>query len=152
MRNAVGEHMAEEYGPGPWCSPATEKGVLRGISNTSRVLLARSGRALVGSLRLAQKKPWAIDVKYFTPAATRALYLVDMAVTPRRQRKGVGRALLQEAIEVAREWPADAIRLDAYDAPAGAGPFYAKCGYREVGRVTYRKTPLVYYEIVQAQS
>ena len=38
------------------------------------------------------------------------------------------------------------IRLDAYDAAASAGAFYAKCGYREVGRVVYKKNPLVYYE------
>jgi hypothetical protein len=41
----------------------------------------------------------------------------------------------------------DAVRLDAYDAVAGAGPFYEKCGFREVGRATYRITPLVYYEL-----
>ena len=38
------------------------------------------------------------------------------------------------------------IRLDAYDAPAGAGPFYSRCGFREMGRVIYRKVPLVYFE------
>jgi hypothetical protein len=48
--------------------------------------------------------------------------------------------------EVARTRTVDAIRLDAYDAEAGAGPFYARCGFREVGRVLYRSTPLVYYE------
>jgi hypothetical protein len=47
---------------------------------------------------------------------------------------------------LARAWPADAIRLDAYDGPAGAGPFYVKCGYRPTGRVTYRGTALVYFE------
>ena len=41
---------------------------------------------------------------------------------------------------------ADAIRLDAYDAEAGAGEFYVKCGFREVGRVAYRGVPLTYYE------
>ena len=43
---------------------------------------------------------------------------------------------------------ADAIRLDAYDAHAGAGSFYAKCGFKERGRVVYRDDPLVYYELV----
>jgi GNAT superfamily N-acetyltransferase len=69
-----------------------------------------------------------------------------MAVAPAVQRMGVGRALLEQAAAVAREWPGDAIRLDAYDAAAGAGGFYASCGYREVGRVTYRTVPLIYYE------
>jgi hypothetical protein len=52
------------------------------------------------------------------------------------------------AARIARDWPADAIRLDAYDAPAGAGGFYATCGYTEVGRVRYRGTPLIYYELL----
>ena len=30
-------------------------------------------------------------------------------------------------------WPVDAIRLDAYDADAGAGGFYAKCGTARSG-------------------
>src|ERR1035437_7340522 len=34
-----------------------------------------------------------------------------------------------EVERIAKAWPADAIRLDAYDAEAGAGPFYASCGW-----------------------
>ena len=93
------------------------------------------------------KKPWAIDVKYFTPVKA-ALYLVGMAVHPERQGKGVGRAIMQEAEKAAREWPSEAIRLDAWNAEAGAGGFYAKCGFRERGRVVYRNAPLVYYELM----
>ena len=69
-----------------------------------------------------------------------------MAVHPELQRNGIGRLLLNEAEEIARAWPADAVRLDAFDATAGAGPFYAKCGYREVARVVYKKDPLIYFE------
>jgi GNAT superfamily N-acetyltransferase len=69
-------------------------------------------------------------------------------VAPDRQRRGLGRDLVREAISVARAWPSQAIRLDAYDAPAGAGAFYLKCGFREVGRVTYRKVPLIYFELL----
>jgi GNAT superfamily N-acetyltransferase len=69
-----------------------------------------------------------------------------MAVDPAYQRRGVGRALLREALAVARGWPADAVRLDAYDAAAGAGPFYAACGFREVGRAAYRGVRLIYFE------
>jgi GNAT superfamily N-acetyltransferase len=54
-----------------------------------------------------------------------------MAVHPNFQRKEVGRLLMKQAEVVARAWPADAIRLDAFDADAdaGAGPLYAKCGF-----------------------
>jgi GNAT superfamily N-acetyltransferase len=69
-----------------------------------------------------------------------------MAVIPSMPRQGIGRQLLDEAAKQARLWPADAIRLDAFDADAGAGWFYAKCGFQEVGRVTYRKAPLIYFE------
>ncbi len=84
--------------------------------------------------------------RLFTPLLPR--YLTGMAVHPEFQRKGVGRFLMKEAEAQARAWPADAIRLDAFDADAGAGAFYAKCGYREVARVTYKKDPLVYLELV----
>ena len=43
-------------------------------------------------------------------------------------------------------WPADALFLDAYDTAADAGGFYRTCGFRELGRVTYKGTPLIYYE------
>jgi predicted N-acetyltransferase YhbS len=59
------------------------------------------------------------------------------------QRQGIGHQLLDKAAKQARLWPADAIRLDAFDADAGAGSFYARCGF---GRVTYGKAPLIYFE------
>ena len=74
-----------------------------------------------------------------------------MAVEPALQRTGIGRAMLDDAKRIAREWPGDAIRLDAYDTAAGAGEFYAKCGFREVGRAIYRGTPLIYYERCSAE-
>jgi GNAT superfamily N-acetyltransferase len=143
---AVAEDLTERYGRGPWSWRTTEKGVLLGMRR-SRVLVARKGGTIVGTLHLPTKKPWAIDVSYFTPV-TKALYLIGMAVLPTMQRQGIGRQLIREAVKQARAWPADAIRLDAFDAEAGAGAFYAKCGFREVGRVVYRKAPLVYFELV----
>jgi len=96
---------------------------------------------------LATKKPWAIDTSYFS-ACRRPLYLLAMAVTPARQRQGIGRLCLQEARRIAEAWPADAIRLDAYDAKAGGGGFYELCGWTEKGRVSYRGVPLIYYELI----
>jgi GNAT superfamily N-acetyltransferase len=58
----------------------------------------------------------------------------------------VGRRCLEQTLRIARDRAADAIRLDAYDAPAGAGEFYRKCGFREVGRTSYRGSPLIYFE------
>jgi GNAT superfamily N-acetyltransferase len=111
------------------------------------VLAAHDGGAIIGTLTLQTKKPWAIDASYFKPCP-KALYLINMAVAPDRQRSGVGRALLAEALVVARAFPADTIRLDAYDAPAGAGGFYRKCGYTHVGGKVYRGVPLLYFELM----
>jgi hypothetical protein len=55
---------------------------------------------------------------------------------------------MEDARTIAESWPADAIRLDAYDAKAGAGSFYSKCGFHERGRVVYKGDPLVYYELL----
>jgi GNAT superfamily N-acetyltransferase len=144
VRNAAAERLTRDFGRGHWSGFTTEDGVLRGI-DTSRVLVARLGGSTVGTLRLATKKPWAIDVKYFADSQ-RPLYLVDMAVAPDSQREGVGRQLLDAAAKVARGWNGDAIRLDAYDHAAGAGGFYAKCGFEEVGRAIYRGVPLIYFQ------
>jgi GNAT superfamily N-acetyltransferase len=71
-----------------------------------------------------------------------------MVVAPALQRQGIGRSCLEEVRRICRRWPADAVRLDAYDAPAGAGKFYEKCGFRDIGRASYRGCPLAYFEAV----
>lgn len=146
LRTAVAEHLTQEHGRGHWSSVVSERGVLQAM-RTARVFVLRRRARLVATLCLATRKPWAIDAAYFTACAT-PIYLTDMAVAPPMQRRGIGRRCMDEASDFARAWPGDAIRLDAYDADAGAGEFYAKCGFCEVGRVTYRQTPLVYFEMV----
>jgi GNAT superfamily N-acetyltransferase len=146
LRTQVAEHLTAAYGHGHWSSAVSSRGVL-GRMRTGTVFVARRGGRTIATLCLTERKPWAIDPSYFTPVP-RPLYLVDMAVSPELQGTGIGRMCLREAERIARAWPADAIRLDAYDAPAGAGPFYHRCGYREVGRRIYRGNPLIYYESI----
>lgn len=74
------------------------------------------------------------------------MYSVD--VSPELQRSGIGRQLIDRVKAMAKEWPVDAIRLDAYDGAAGAGPFYKKCGFKKLGHTVYRGVPLVYFEFV----
>jgi GNAT superfamily N-acetyltransferase len=145
LHAAVARDLTSRYGQGHWSSSASLRGVLFQM-RTGRVFVAREGDEVIATLRLCTKKPWAIDKALFSPSRT-PLYLLDMAVAPARQRQGIGKLCLDEAARIAREWPADAIRLDAYDAEAGAGPFYAKCGFREAGRASYRNVPLIYFEL-----
>jgi GNAT superfamily N-acetyltransferase len=144
VRAAAAEQLTRDFGRGHWSSITNEPAVRRDLK-AATVLVARDRHKVVATLTLATKKPWAIDLAYFTPCK-KALYLINMAVHPRRQRRGIGRALMAEALRVARELNAHVIRLDAYDADAGAGEFYRRCGYRQAGKKTYRGVPLVYFE------
>jgi GNAT superfamily N-acetyltransferase len=146
LQNAAAGALTARFGTGHWSSLVTERGAVLSQRH-ARVRVGRRGGRILTVLRLATKKPWAIDVSYFTPV-TRPLYLTGMAVSVAHQGQGLGRLALDDARRVAAAWPTDAIRLDSYDAEAGAGPFYAKCGFRERGRVVYKGDPLVYYELL----
>ena len=146
LQNAVAGALTGRYGEGHWSALGSERGAELSLRH-ARVRVGRQGKRILTVLRLATKKPWAIDVSYFTPVK-KPLYLTGMAVSVAHQKQGLGRQALDDARNVARDWPADAIRLDAYDADAGAGGFYASCGYDERGRVTYKGNPLVYYELL----
>jgi GNAT superfamily N-acetyltransferase len=146
LRLAVDADQARRFGDDRWWTTISEKSVARGLKS-SRVLVARRRGLIIGALRMETKKPWAIDLRYFTPVR-RAVYLHDVNVEPGLQRSGIGRKLVARAKTVARKWLVDAIRLDAYDGAAGGGPFYKKCGFTEVGRTVYRGVPLVYFEFV----
>ena len=146
LRLAVAEDLTARHGKGPWTSAGTDKGVLFAMRNAA-VYVATRRNQVIATLTLCTKKPWAIDRKYFSPSK-RPLYLVSMAVHPDWQRKGIGRQCVEEAKRLAKQWPGDAICLDAYDASAGAGEFYRKCGFNEVGRATYRNALLIYFEML----
>jgi GNAT superfamily N-acetyltransferase len=144
---ATNQHLTSQFGPGFWSGEPTERGVLFRM-RLATVYIARYRKRLIATFALQTKKPWAIgtnDTKYFTPC-TRPIYLTSMAVHPDYQRKGVGRTCLEAAYRAVKQWPGDAIRLDAFDADAGAGGFYAKCDFRKVGGTPYRNNPLIYFE------
>jgi GNAT superfamily N-acetyltransferase len=146
LQNAVAGGLTAKYGDGPWSGLVSERATAVSMRH-ARLRVGRLDKRIVTVLRLAQKKPWAIDASYFTPVK-RALYLTGMAVSVAHQGKSFGRLALDDAAAVAAAWPSDAIRLDAFDAVAGAGGFYVRCGYQPRGRVVYRGTPLAYFELL----
>lgn len=144
LQNAAAGALTARFGPGPWSLLVSERSVAL-AQRHARVRVGRDGKRILTALRLATRKPWAIDVSYFT-LVRRPLYLTGMAVSVSHQGQGLGRLALEDACTVAAGWPADAIRLDAFDAEAGAGEFYARCGFTPRGRAVYRGDPLAYYE------
>lgn len=146
VRVNAAEQLTQRFGGGHWSGHATERGVAWDMRQ-GKVLVARRGTSIVGTLKIATRKPWAIEASYFTPRK-RPWYLTNMAVDPAHQGKGIGKRCVLEAVRLAKVWGGEVVRLDAYDAEAGAGPFYEKCGFTEVGRVADKLTPLIYYELV----
>jgi GNAT superfamily N-acetyltransferase len=136
--------LTDKHGHGHWSAIASPKGVLNGMSK-AKVLVAKTGNTVVGTLRLTGSRPWVIDPAYFTPVP-RPVYLVDMAVRPGYQRIGVGRALIEQAKAITTALSGDAIRLDAFEGVAGAGGFYEKCGFTDKGHIVYKTVPHIYFE------
>jgi ribosomal protein S18 acetylase RimI-like enzyme len=146
LRLAIEADQAERFGDDRYATTISEISVARSLK-ASRVLVATRRGRIVGLVSMGTKKPWAVDLKYFTPAC-KAVYLYNVDVSPELQQSGIGRQLIDRVKVMAKEWPVDAIRLDAYDGAAGAGSFYKKCGFKKLGHKVYRSVPLVYYEFV----
>lgn len=144
VRINAAEDLTRRFGGGHWSGHASEKAVALDVRQ-GKVIVARRGSKVVGTLKLQTKKPWAIDISFFEKAR-RPWYLTNMAVDPAWQGLGIGKRCVLEAVRLVSEWGGDAVRLDAYDAEAGAGPFYVKCGFTETGRASFRANPLIYYE------
>jgi GNAT superfamily N-acetyltransferase len=146
IRNAAADRLTAQFGKGHWSSLISEKAVLFQMKHGT-VFIARKNKKPIATLALSKKKPWAHDRSYFTTGQN-PRFLQGMAVDPDMQRKGIGAACIESAKEIAAAIKCEAICLDAYDHAAGAGEFYRKCGFNEVGRVVYRGTPLVYFELL----
>ena len=145
FHSLVNQDLARRAGRDRWSAP-TVNGLLF-LMRSAKVFVARRRDAIIAALTLSRRKPWAIDRRFFAPSAS-PLYLTGMAVHPLHQREGIGRLCIEQARAIALRWPGDAIRLDAYDNETGAGEFYRKCGFTEVGRARYRDTPLIYFEML----
>jgi predicted N-acetyltransferase YhbS len=146
LQLAIDADQAERFGGDRYTTTISDKSVARSLK-ASRTLVAMRRGQIVGTVRMETKKPWAIDLSYFTPVS-QAVYLHNVDVHPELQRSGIGRQLLDRTKTMAKDWPVDAIRLDAYDGASGAAPFYKKCGFKKLGHTVYRGVPIVYFELV----
>lgn len=142
LRNAVAQDQLKRFGVKSFNT--TSRGILCDL-RWGQIFIARRNHPIVSSLLLVKKKPWAVDVSYFTPVEY-PLYVRSMNTLPGMQRKGAGSRLIEFVLKTAKQSGCQALRLDAFDAAHGAGGFYLKCGFTERGRTTYRGAPLVYFE------
>src|SRR5688572_6484965 len=80
LRNAVADDMTRRFGEGHWSAHSSAAEVVQQMSG-SHVLVARRGRRIIGTVRLATAQPSAIDASAFTPVAS-ALYVLGLGVAP----------------------------------------------------------------------
>jgi GNAT superfamily N-acetyltransferase len=143
--HATAHQLTERYGHGAWSATNASIGGVEVETRTGELFLARVEGSVVATLRLSPRNPWIGEIDFFT-ARENPLFLTSMAVHPAAQRQGIGRACVEAVKRIAISRGAGAIRLDAFDAPAGAGEFYRKCGFREVRRAVYFDAPLIWFE------
>jgi GNAT superfamily N-acetyltransferase len=144
VRNAATTALTARFGTGDWSSPATEHEVASAMK-TSIVLVAKEEGQIVATLRLGTRKPWVVDPESFQ-ACARPVYLHDMVVAPTRQRTGLGKRCIDDAVACARDMQAGAIRVGVYDGDAGGAGFFVRSGFVEVARATRRGVGWVYLE------
>jgi hypothetical protein len=87
LHASVAEHLTSLHGIGPWSMKSSEMGVLFAM-RTSKAFVARQRTDVMATLRLATKKPCAIDTSYFAPCR-KPPYLVAIDKEWRPGRPGV---------------------------------------------------------------
>lgn len=135
LRCAVARQMTARHGEGHWSAMPSRAEVTRQM-RASQVFVARVDGQLVGTVRLATVNPHSMRSAGFTPVPV-ALYVLGMTVSEDYRRMGVGRALLAACKDAAHSRRAAALWVDTYAGAAGAGSFYLRCGFRQVGSLHY---------------
>jgi ribosomal protein S18 acetylase RimI-like enzyme len=76
---------------------------------------------------------------YDSDAATRNLHVVDLYVQPEARNKGVGRALMESAAEIADKAGAQELIWSVYKLNSLAASFYEKLGAQRITDVFFMK-------------
>ncbi|MFZ5625492.1 MAG: GNAT family N-acetyltransferase [Gemmatimonadota bacterium] len=145
IMRATATDLATRYGRGHWSyTPSLDRLAVQ-AERRHVFAVRRRGRA-VATLALNRKAPGWYHLERFRFPADPAAYLSNLAVLPGLQGQGIGRWCVSEAERMAAEWGCLALRFDAYDSPAGAAPFYRKCGFVSRGPFVFNRVPLILFE------
>jgi ribosomal protein S18 acetylase RimI-like enzyme len=98
-------------------------------SDTTRLLMAEEDDRYIGSLTL---------VVFRIPSGTRAR-IEDLVVQETTRGRGVGRALVQKAIEMAKALGAEAVDLTTHPSREAANALYKKLGFVRRKTHVYRR-------------
>ena len=142
---AAANDLTARFGEGHWSGVSSVE-ALRKYLDEGALYVVEAEARMLGTLRLSERKIGFYHNDWFADPSAAAGYLLDMAIDPAHQRRGIGQQAMRLAEELARARGLAAIRLDAYGGPAGAGRFYEKCGFRQVHAGEFKGVALEYFE------
>ena len=145
IRRACARDLGVRFGPGHWAT-CTSLQHLQKEAERKDLFVVYHHREIVATFALTDEPPEFFDVRNFQHPDDPALYLSSMAVTPTLQCHGIGRWCMQQIDAITIAGGCLSIRFDAYDSPAGAGPFYEHCGYQPRGQIVFNRVPLILFE------
>lgn len=145
IRRAAAADLTARFGVGAWSSVTSLRRIQQ-LAGRGQIYLVEEARVPVATFLLADRRPPFCRLDWFADRKAPACYMRHFAVHPERQGRGVGRLVLAEIERLARARGAEALRFDAYRGEAGAGPFYAKCGYAHVHSGSVEGVALDFYE------
>jgi GNAT superfamily N-acetyltransferase len=149
IRAAAAADLVARFGDGHW-GTVLSLDATRDRAKLGELYLIEDSGAPVATFILNRRQPGWYHAAWFADPQARSGYLTHLAVRPESQRQGVGRHALAAAEALCRKAGLGALRFDAYQGPAGAGPFYVKCGYTLRFSNEFRGVGLDYYEKVLA--
>ena len=103
------------------------------------LLLADPSRELVqeyirrGTCFVAERNGQIIGVYVLLPTRPQTVELVNIAVMPLHQGKGIGKKLLKHAIQTAKSMGYKTMEVGTGNSSIGQLAFYQKCGFRMIG-------------------
>jgi GNAT superfamily N-acetyltransferase len=104
--------------------------------------------AIIGMAGVAAALSHRFDVPApdFVRVTTRTARLRHVVVAPERSRRGIGRALVETAVEWARSQQYRSLMLSTTTQQEAAVDLYRTTGFREIGRSTYGRWELMWFE------
>ena len=111
----------------------------------------RDGDAIVGITGLRQAghgtASFTVPLPELFKLEQRTARIHHMSVAPERQRRGIGRLLMETVIDWAPQHGYEALVLDTTSEQEAAVAFYRALGFSELGRTTFKRWEMVWFEL-----
>jgi GNAT superfamily N-acetyltransferase len=147
VRDDSSGDLQRRFGEGHWCGITNPDRLKREIKKGRQLYLVSSAGEPVATFAIAESGPKFLRPDWFTEPQSPAMYLTGLSVVCAGQGQGVGRWCMKFIRKNVASRGFKWLRFDAYDAPAGALDFYAKCGCAERQRFDFNGVALIAIEM-----